>query len=169
MSADIYIPGRLSETDPILWEAMCLCESLVRLGYVGEAVCGPIENPRSAMWFEHTKQGDMCLCIRVRAEVAEKEVRIIAADLGPNGEQIAEKTKITETGVPHTKTVELMIAVGPLRCTPEEFPARWLSAMSALRSAPNEVVEPLYKMSRSCQSIHRIAEMLKQKGFEARR
>lgn len=167
MNADIYIPGRLSETDPILWEAMCLCESLVRLGYVGEAVSGPIENPRSAIWFEHTKANDVCLCIRVRSEVYQNEVRLVTADLGANGK--APPKNIKETGVAHTKTVECMFAVGPLKCTPEEFPARWLSAMSALRAAPDNIVKPLYEMSRSWQSIGRIAEMLRAKGFEVRR
>lgn len=158
----VYIPGRLAETDPILWEALCVCEALVRFGYVGEAVSGTVRDPKSTMYPDQTKPNDVCLCIRVRAEVYDKEIRVTGTD---------DVGKILEKGVGHTRTVELMIAVGPLRCTPEEFPSRWLEAMGALRAAPESEVLPLWKASRSgsAQGMRIIERLLRGKGFEIRR
>lgn len=159
----IYIPGRLQETDPVLFEALCLEMCLAHLGYSGSEVAhasGTIRNPQATMFPDQTKAGDVCLVLRVRAEVYDREIRVAGG--GFNGE-------LVERGVGHSRTVECMFAVGPLKCTVTEFPKRWDDARSALQAELPTVVEKLFKNSRAWRNIEGIALALRQKGFEARR
>lgn len=159
----IYIPGRLQETDPVLFEAICIEMCLAHLGYKEreiEHISGKVRNPAATVFPYDTKEGDLCLGIRVRSEVYDKEIRVVGSDFDG---------KVAERGVGHVKEVECVIMVGPLKCTPEEMPHRRASAMAAFKAEIPSKSDKLFKSSRAWRNIEGIAKMLRLKGFEARR
>lgn len=165
----IYIPGRLQETDPVLFEALCLEMCLAHLGYSGaevEHTSGPVRNPEATMFPDQTRAGEVCLALRVRSEVYDRELRFAAA--GGSFLTADGKAK-TEAGIGHTRKVECVFAVGPLKCEVGEFSKRWDDARSALQAELPTVVEKLFKASRAWKNIEGIAKALRTKGFEARR
>lgn len=166
----IYIPGRLQETDPILFEALCLEMCLAHLGYKGaevEHISKSCQEPLATMFPQQTKVGETCLALRVRSEVYVNEIQVRSA----GGEIVTPmgSSKQKEVGIVHTKTVEAIFTVGPLKCPPAEFPKRWDEARAALRAELPQIVEPLFKGSRAWKNIEGIAKALRTKGFEARR
>lgn len=146
MTGDIYVPGELeilSETEPVLFEAMCLIDGLHRLGLEnGERgvtvrpIVGRVtrESAGRCLLPEQTTEGNMALFVRVSTELV---------------------------GQVWTGTV------GALPWPESELDARWDRAMRVWNRTPDRESNPLWERSRARRKLPDLERLLGERGFLA--
>lgn len=153
----VYVAGELGRVHPTLFEALCLFEALVRLGF-GEGQIHAIvatastDNVKRALVPDHLAEGDSCLFVRLRAR---RERPLLVTSMG---------TELDE--IPLEETVEWHGAVGLLPYTYEAFSGyHWPAAVRAFADAPRDEAEPMWQASRARRVLPRLEGALRAKGI----
>jgi hypothetical protein len=141
---DIYVPGELeilSETEPVLFEALSLIEGLRRIGVehgersiVVKPVVGRATRASAGRCLlpERTSEGALSLFVRVSTEFV---------------------------GQVWTGTV------GALPWPESELDGRWDKAMRVWNRTPDRETEPLWQRSRARRVLSDLETIMRQKGF----
>jgi hypothetical protein len=142
--SDIYVPGELeilSETEPVLFEALSLIEGLRRIGVengergiIVRPIVGHATRASAARCLlpERTNEGSLSLFVRVSTSVV---------------------------GQVWTGTV------GALPWPESELDGRWDKAMRTWNRTPDRETEPLWQRTRARRVLPDLETIMRQKGF----
>jgi hypothetical protein len=136
VTQSIYIAGRLRDLDPIIFEAMCVHELFLRMGFPEEAMsvesAVTLVKPAQTLFPERIRDGQQTRCLRVR--------------LFYHG--------------------RLWVgAVGPCSFSGEELEHHWRQAREAFNGATPEEGRPLWENSRARKLGDELAKQLSRKGI----